>query len=104
MAYKLALTMPDRFSAITALIANLPDTNNIDCPERHIPIPVLIVNGTEDKVNPYQGGEVIIGNNLSLGPSALQTVAFIIGRCWQDIETNLKRNCYPIRIQTMAKR
>ena len=67
MAYKLALTMPDRFSAITALIANLPDTNNIDCPERHIPIPVLIVNGTEDKVNPYQGGEVIIGNNLSLG-------------------------------------
>jgi polyhydroxybutyrate depolymerase len=67
MAYKLALTMPERFKAITALIANLPDTNNLDCPEKHVPIPVLIVNGTEDKVNPYQGGEVIIGNNISLG-------------------------------------
>ena len=31
MAYKLALTMPKSFRAITALIANLPDTNNIDC-------------------------------------------------------------------------
>ncbi len=67
MAYKLALTMPEKFRAITALIANLPDTNNLDCPEKHIALPVMIVNGTDDKVNPYNGGEVIIGNNLSLG-------------------------------------
>lgn len=67
MAYKLALTMPEKFRAITALIANLPDTNNLDCGERLVPIPVLIVNGTEDKTNPYNGGEVIIGNNISLG-------------------------------------
>jgi polyhydroxybutyrate depolymerase len=67
MAYKLALTMPERFAAITALIANLPDTNNIDCVEKRVAMPVLIVNGTEDKVNPYMGGEVIIGNNISLG-------------------------------------
>lgn len=67
MAYKLALTMPERFRAITALIANLPDTNNLDCPEKRLPLPVMIVNGTADNVNPYNGGEVIIGNNLSLG-------------------------------------
>lgn len=67
MAYKLALTMPERFRAITALIANLPDTNNMDCAEKKMAIPVLIVNGTEDKVNPYNGGEVIISNNISLG-------------------------------------
>ncbi len=67
MVYKLALTMPERFTAITALIANLPETDNLDCPEKRIPIPVMIVNGTDDKVNPYNGGEVIIGNNLSLG-------------------------------------
>ncbi|WP_460915963.1 CE1 family esterase [Spirosoma areae] len=66
MAYKLALTMPDKFRAITALIANLPDTNNLDCPEKRMPIPVMIVNGTSDTVNPYQGGEVITGN-ISLG-------------------------------------
>jgi polyhydroxybutyrate depolymerase len=67
MAYKLALTMPEKFKAITALIANLPDTNNMDCIEKRAKFPVLIINGTEDKVNPYEGGEVIIGNNISLG-------------------------------------
>lgn len=66
MAYKLALTMPERFRAITALIANLPDTNNIDCTEKKMALPVMIVNGTADKVNPYEGGEVIT-NNISLG-------------------------------------
>jgi polyhydroxybutyrate depolymerase len=67
MAYKLALTMPEKFKAITALIANLPDTNNMDCIEKRARFPVLIINGTEDKVNPYEGGEVVIGNNISLG-------------------------------------
>jgi polyhydroxybutyrate depolymerase len=67
MAYKLALTMPEKFRAITAIIANLPETDNLDCPEKHIAMPVMIINGTEDKVNPYGGGEVIIANNLSLG-------------------------------------
>ena len=67
MAYKLALTMPERFRAITALIANLPDTNNLDCPEKRVPIPVLIVNGTADKTNPYEGGEVILGPQMNLG-------------------------------------
>jgi polyhydroxybutyrate depolymerase len=67
MAYKLALTMPEKFKAITALIANLPDTNNMDCIEKRAKFPVLIVNGTEDKTNPYEGGEVVVGNNISLG-------------------------------------
>jgi polyhydroxybutyrate depolymerase len=67
MAYKLALTMPERFTAITALIANLPDTNNIDCIEKRMSRPVMIVNGTEDKTNPYEGGEVILGASGSFG-------------------------------------
>jgi polyhydroxybutyrate depolymerase len=63
MAYKLALTMPERFTAITALIANLPDTNNLDCTEKRLAIPVMIVNGTIDNINPYNGGEVILGKD-----------------------------------------
>jgi polyhydroxybutyrate depolymerase len=66
MAYKLALTMPEQFRAITALIANLPDTNNLDCPEKRMAVPVLIVNGTADQTNPYEGGEVK-ANGISLG-------------------------------------
>lgn len=66
MAYKLALTMPEKLRAITALIANLPDTNNMDCTEKRLAIPVMIVNGTADRINPYTGGEVITGA-ISLG-------------------------------------
>jgi polyhydroxybutyrate depolymerase len=66
MAYKLALTMPEKLRAITALIANLPDTNNMDCAEKRMAIPVMIVNGTADLTNPYAGGEVKT-NGISLG-------------------------------------
>lgn len=67
MAYKLALTMPEKFRAITAFIANLPDTNNLDCAEKRMALPVMIVNGTADNVNPYEGGEVKLSNNVNLG-------------------------------------
>lgn len=59
MAYKLAITMPQQFRAITAIIANLPDSANMDCTESRVPLPVMIVNGTADNVNPYNGGEVV---------------------------------------------
>lgn len=60
MAYKLALTMPQKFRAITAIIANLPDSSNMDCSGANIPISVMIVNGTADPINPYNGGNVVI--------------------------------------------
>lgn len=64
MAYKLATTMPARFKAITAIIASLPDTSNMDCIERKLPMPVMIINGTSDPVNPYNGGEVKISGTV----------------------------------------
>lgn len=67
MAYKLALTMPEKFRAITAIIANLPDTNNLDCSEKKIALPVMIINGTADNINPYEGGKVNLGKNVNLG-------------------------------------
>ena len=58
MAYKLALTMPHQFRGITAIVANLPVERNMDCGELKKPIAVMIINGTKDPVNPYNGGEV----------------------------------------------
>ncbi|MEJ7588084.1 MAG: poly(3-hydroxybutyrate) depolymerase [Ferruginibacter sp.] len=58
MAYKLALTMPGEFQAITAIVANLPDSNNMDCIESNRPVSVMIINGTNDPVNPYNGGQI----------------------------------------------
>lgn len=67
MCYKLAMTMPGKFKAVTAIIANLPDTDNMDCAEAKVAIPIMIVNGTADPLNKYEGGmmqsgDFIMGN------------------------------------------
>ena len=62
MAYKLAMTTPHKFRAITAIIANLPDDQNMDCEELKVALPVMIINGTADAVNPYNGGMMQTGN------------------------------------------
>ncbi len=62
MAYKLALTMPAKIRAITAIVANLPDSTNMDCTASGLPVPVMIINGTDDPVNPNLGGEVKAGS------------------------------------------
>lgn len=56
MCYKLAMTMPGKFKAVTAIIANLPETDNMDCTEAKVAIPIMIANGTADELNPYGGG------------------------------------------------
>ncbi|MEO7767095.1 MAG: PHB depolymerase family esterase, partial [Ferruginibacter sp.] len=66
MAYKLAATMPDQVKAITAIIANLPDSASCDCKLAGKALPVLIINGTADSTNPYNGGEMFV-NNSSYG-------------------------------------
>nr|WP_214448285.1 dienelactone hydrolase family protein [Flavihumibacter rivuli] len=58
MAYKLALTMPKKIKAISAIVASLPDLSNMDCVVSNKPVPVMVINGTNDATNPYQGGEI----------------------------------------------
>jgi len=66
MAYKLGLTMPGDIKAIAAVVANMPDSSSSDCTTSGKPLPVLIINGTLDNVNPYDGGEMFV-NNASYG-------------------------------------
>jgi polyhydroxybutyrate depolymerase len=66
MCYKVAMTMPGKFRAVTALIANLPDEPNMDCVEAKVPISIMIVNGTADATNPYEGG-MMRGGNFIMG-------------------------------------
>lgn len=58
MAYRMAITMPKKFRAISAMVANMPTPENMDCTESKIAIATLIINGTADATNPYNGGEV----------------------------------------------
>ncbi|MBO0936731.1 prolyl oligopeptidase family serine peptidase [Fibrella sp. HMF5335] len=82
MTYKLAMTMPDAFRAITAIIANLPDSTNFDCVATGQPVAIMIINGTQDPINPYNGGPVILGKNMNMGNvlSTDRTLAY-----WADL-------------------
>jgi len=56
MAYRLALESGDRFAAIAAVVAALPEKN--ECHSKDIPVSVLIMNGTDDPLLPYAGGGI----------------------------------------------
>jgi polyhydroxybutyrate depolymerase len=77
MAFKLAMTLPEKFKAITSIVANLPTDENMDCTPLKKPISVLLVNGTADPVCPYNGGEMK-AQNITLGTvkSSMETLAY----------------------------
>lgn len=55
MAYRLACEAPDLFAATAAVIANMPADIVKDCrPGRAMPL--LVMNGTNDPLTPYNGG------------------------------------------------
>lgn len=73
MTYTLLMERPRRFAAGAAFIANLPQS------ERHMqapaePTPLLIANGTEDRLMKWEGGELIGGRGRMR--SAEATVAW----------------------------
>jgi polyhydroxybutyrate depolymerase len=59
MAFRLALEAPARFRAIAAVSANVPTPENFKCkPTGSGTSSVMIMNGTEDPLVPFNGGEV----------------------------------------------
>ena len=78
LAYRLALEVPEEVRAVAAFAANLPEDSGVDCMPTGLPISVMIVNGTDDGVNPYAGGEVIAPGGESLGRvrSAMETAQY----------------------------
>ena len=58
MALRLALEHPQRYRAVAAAMANVPAPQNFQCqPVAQTPS-VMILNGTEDPLVPYAGGEI----------------------------------------------
>ncbi|GMR13050.1 MAG: PHB depolymerase family esterase [Gemmatimonadota bacterium] len=54
MSFRIAFEASDRFAAIGAVIANIPDPSECSLPTT--PISVLIMNGTADPLIPNEGG------------------------------------------------
>ena len=68
MAFRLALEAPSRFRAVAAVAANAPTPENFKCkPAGQGTSSVLIMNGTKDPLNPFEGGEVKLFGLLRRG-------------------------------------
>ena len=78
MAYRLGLEAPELVAGIAAIAASLPVPASSDCQPSGQAVAALVMNGTEDPVNPYDGGTVEIFGNSSRGEvmSSLDTAAY----------------------------
>ena len=70
--------MPELFAGIAAISANVPTDDNSICQKSGRAVPIAIVNGTADPINPYGGGRVTLfgfgdrGTVVSSAESAAQ--------------------------------
>lgn len=67
LAYRLAFEMPEKIKAIAPIAANIPAIDSMDCQQQGKAVSVAIFNGTEDPVNPYNGGLVELLGDTSRG-------------------------------------
>ncbi|MBS1599473.1 MAG: hypothetical protein JST75_14705 [Bacteroidetes bacterium] len=74
MCYRLAKERSELFKGFAAISACLPNQANNDCKESNQPVSILIMNGTSDPINPYNGGEMKTGENSNHG-SVMSTEA-----------------------------
>lgn len=58
--FRLALEHPRRIAGAAVFAANLPTPDNSDCRRRGPSPPIMLVNGTNDPINPYSGGKVTL--------------------------------------------
>ncbi|MBM1107184.1 hypothetical protein JQC67_13605 [Aurantibacter crassamenti] len=80
MAMRLAQEMPEKLSAFAAIVASNPV--NSQCTSSALPISALFMNGTEDPINPYEGGEM--SSNRGEVFSAQETIAYWVNRNQTD--------------------
>jgi polyhydroxybutyrate depolymerase len=94
MAYRMALEHPDEVTAIAAVAANLPTLDNCICRDTQRPIAAMIVNGTNDPINPYDGGpQGWFGFSGGTVRSAVATATYFSHRAGYRSEPTVRR--YP---------
>ena len=80
MSYRLACELTYQIAAIAAVASSMGENLSLSCsPSR--PISVLIINGIEDPLVPWEGGEIRLGPwGLGRVLSTSNTVKFWVGR------------------------
>jgi polyhydroxybutyrate depolymerase len=77
MTLCLALQTPDFARAYAAVVASVPTPANMAVAPKNQPVSVLIMNGTGDPINPWQGGDVVLWPVLANRGPVLSTQASI---------------------------
>ncbi len=82
MVFRLALEAPGLLAGVAAIAASMPASNNTVCPALSRAVPAVLVEGTEDPLNPYAGGEVQFFGFMKRGPvvSAQATASLFAAR------------------------
>lgn len=60
LGLRIALENPALLAGVAAFAANLPTDDNLACTPSGQAVPVLLMNGTRDPINPYNGGVVTL--------------------------------------------
>ncbi len=68
MVYRLAIELPEKIAKFAAISANQPTGEDSKCPRTSRAVSLMIVNGTEDPINPYDGGELSARGLVRMGP------------------------------------
>ena len=61
LTYRLAMERPQEFAGIAAISASIPTPDNLACTPSDMPMAAMVINGTADPINPFNGGMVTIG-------------------------------------------
>lgn len=64
MVQRLAYEAPDLVSGIASVNANVPVDDNNACTDSGEPVPVIFIQSREDPMNPFDGGEVVVGAGI----------------------------------------
>lgn len=62
LTYRLAMERPQEFAGIAAISASIPTADNLACTPSGMPMAAMVINGTADPINPFNGGMVTIGS------------------------------------------
>ncbi|MFT3928485.1 MAG: PHB depolymerase family esterase [Myxococcales bacterium] len=81
LAFRMALERPERVAGIATFSANLPTEDNFACQVSGKAVPALLINGTDDRINPFHGGEVTVFGFATRGTvrSAEASAAYFAG-------------------------
>lgn len=77
MALRLALEAPDLVAAVAPIATSMPTEDNMDCVASAKPVSFLLMNGTNDPMNPFNGGKVALYGLLGSRGEVISSIATV---------------------------